>query len=67
MVKNVFVLGSCAPIVGAQVLSYQKEEELLQVSESLSVVIRPYSVVSGGGMWELSFSPSSTEVPLLFL
>jgi DNA polymerase delta subunit 1 len=29
-IKNVFTLKSCAPIVGAQVLSFEKEKELLQ-------------------------------------
>ncbi len=30
-VRNVFTLNSCAPIVGSEVLSYQREGELLQV------------------------------------
>lgn len=39
-VRNVFTLQSCAPIVGSQVLSFPKEEELLKVS---------------GGFWGCSF------------
>ncbi|KAL1921871.1 uncharacterized protein VTP21DRAFT_10513 [Calcarisporiella thermophila] len=30
LIRNVFTLGSCAPIVGAHILSFEKEEELLQ-------------------------------------
>lgn len=29
-IQNVFVLGTCAPIVGAKVFSFETEEELLQ-------------------------------------
>ena len=31
-VRNVFTLGTCAPIVGSQVLSYSTESEMLTVS-----------------------------------
>lgn len=31
-VRNVFTLQNCAPIVGSQVLSFSKEEELLKVT-----------------------------------
>ncbi len=30
-VRNVFTLKACAPIVGSQVLCYEKEEKLLEV------------------------------------
>jgi len=30
-IRNVFTWKSCAPIVGAEVLSFQTEQELLQV------------------------------------
>ena len=29
-VKNIFTLKSCAPIVGAEILSYENEKELLE-------------------------------------
>lgn len=32
IIKNVFTLGDCAPIVGTQVLSYATEVALLEVS-----------------------------------
>ena len=31
-IRNVFTLGQCAPIVGSDVMCYEREEELLQVS-----------------------------------
>lgn len=35
-IRNVFTLKSCAPIVGAEVLSYEKEAELLKVRSQVS-------------------------------
>lgn len=35
-IRNVFTLKSCAPIVGAEVLSYEKETELLKVTSQVS-------------------------------
>lgn len=35
-VRNVFTLQSCAPIVGSQVLCFQKEAELLKVTGTIS-------------------------------
>ena len=30
-IRNVFTLNTCAPVVGCEILSYQKEQDLLQV------------------------------------
>ena len=40
LVRNVMTLGTCAPIVGAEVMSFASEEELLKVRASC-LTVRP--------------------------
>lgn len=42
--RNIFTLNTCAPIVGCQVLSFNKEEELLQVLWNNNKYIYIYSL-----------------------
>jgi DNA polymerase delta subunit 1 len=37
IVRNVMTLNSCAPIVGAEVMSFQREEDLLKVRSHILV------------------------------
>ena len=38
-IRNVFTLNTCAPVVGCEILSYQKEQDLLQVCSTLNIFI----------------------------
>lgn len=43
LVRNVMTLGTCAPIVGSEVMSFSSEEQLLKARPSLSTCRLPLS------------------------
>ena len=45
-VRNVMTLNTCAPIVGAEVMSFQKEEDLLRVSAAQFSNLPPSNEIS---------------------
>ncbi|OUM64108.1 hypothetical protein PIROE2DRAFT_66246 [Piromyces sp. E2] len=53
-IKNVFTLKSCSPIIGSHVLSYDKEEDLLQAWSDFFVKVDP-DVVTGYNILNFDF------------
>jgi DNA polymerase delta subunit 1 len=47
-IRNVFTFKSCAPIVGAEVLSFETEQELLRVSHCFQKLITLWCPVIHG-------------------
>lgn len=53
-VRNVFTLQSCAPIVGSQVLCFQKEEELLKAWAEFIRIVDP-DIITGYNIQNFDF------------
>jgi DNA polymerase delta subunit 1 len=56
--KNVFTLKSCAPIVGAQVLSFNNEKQLLTAWKEFFSTVRPRAQLVAGSESASRWTPT---------